>query len=513
MFHVKHLANRESFIRGIVRSSVLNTVSKFILFATSLILAKYFGAGIKTDIYFFLYSTLWLLITVFSSVHVAVIIPQAMREKEINGEKQAMRFFTFFFYAFMGGALFIMALFLINPVMWVSWVSKYDITVLESYRGMIIGFAPLFPLILITQYLLDVLNAYRYFTLPVLTGIINNVLAFLLLYLFHDVFDIYSMLLAIYLGYFLNFLHLILVMKRDLKWDFTPRNVHLKQNFKENFSVVLFGNFWGLLGKYATNYFLSSSLNGLLTAYTYGQKLTNVPTEAITNQFSSVSAIRLNELAAQNDSEKLKQVFLRLCNMLIFILVPIAALFYFYADDIVSFFYQRGEFNTQDVKNTAFFMRYLGFLLPIYAISNMVTRLYNAYQIVKFSTIYSIISNILMVCFLWIAFSNWGIWGIPFALLAQNLLNIIVAQLFIRYFFKNIAYEHVLLKFMLFTIGCMSLAYGIHRLFANLTWPGIVNAIAGSMLFCVVYLAINEVFKINVDVSEQIKARIRRLSF
>lgn len=505
MFHVKHLLNKESFVRGIVFSSIINTVSKLILFLTSLVLANIFGAGNNTDIYFYLYSTLWLFITVFSSLNVAVIIPEAMQRRSREGERQAMHFFTFFLYVFMVVSLVVMALLFLDPVLVVSWISKFDIPVLQEYRMMIFWFAPLFPIILVTQYLIDLLNAYRYFILPVVTGLINNVLALVFICLFFQILDLYSMILALYFGYFLHFGYLIYVMRRDFAWDFTPKIVYLKRHFKENFWVGLFGNFWNFIGKYATNYFLSASGIGLLTAYNYGQKLTNVPTEAITNQFSSVSAIRLNELMAQGSGQKSGSVFIRLCNVLIFILTPIATIFYFYAEDIVSLFYLRGEFGLEDVMNTAFFMRYLGFLLPLYGVHTIVSRLYNAGQIIKFSTIYSVISNILIIGFLWVAFSLWGIWGIPFALLVQFLLNVVVAHFFIKHFFPWIGYGRVLVNLALMIAGCLALASGIVYLFDLSPWSGMVKMIAGSVAFGLTYLGMNELFSINRDVSNYIK--------
>ena len=511
MFHVKHLAERESFVRGIMLSSVFNGISKCLLFAISLVLANYFGARDQTDIFFYLYNTLWLLITVFASLHVGVVIPEAMHRRAQNGEKEAIHFLTFFFYLFGGVSLMLMGLLFIHPVWLVSIVSKYDIEVLLKYRFMIISLAPLFPLILITQYLIDLLHAYRYFTLPVLTGLFNNVLSLLCIVLFYQKLELYAMVLALYVGYFLNFGYLIFTMKRHFSWDFTLKKVHLKSNFKMNFWVGFLGNIWNFVGKYDPNYFLSASGTGLLSAFNYGQKIANIPTDAITNQTSSVSAIRLNELVAEKNREKLNLVFSQICDMLIFILVPIAVLFYTYGHEIVSFCYLRGQFTIEDVAHTAYFVRYLGFLLPLFAINTIVSRLYNAGQIIKFSTIYSVVANILLVFFLWITFSHWGIWAIPFALLLQNLINVFAPLLFIRLFFKEIRYYRVLLHLFTFTIGCLALALSIRWVLSGIVWPEIVKAALGCFLFIIAYMSLNEIFKFNIDVSKYLHVWIKRL--
>ena len=496
---------REPFVRGIVRSSLFNLASKAVLFCTFLVLAYYFGTGEKTDVYFFLYSTLWLVVTIFSSLHVAVIVPEAMRRREQEGEKQGMQFFNYFFYIFLAIAGIGLVLFYIQPVTWVALISKFDFSILQGYRSLILGFLPLFPLIIACQYLVDLLNAYRYFTIPVLTGLFNNVIAFVLLFALHSVLDIYAMLWAAYIAYGINLLLLLYLMRRDLSWRFGFTRVSVGGVFRANFGIGFLGNVGNFLGKYAANYFCSGADAGLLTAYSYGQRTTNQPTEIITNQFSSVAAIRFNELVAQSNRAKLKTVFHQSVNMLLFILVPVAVIFFFYAQDIITILYQRGAFDAEAAKQTAFFARYLGFLIPLMGLNTVVTRLYNAGQIIRFSTIYSLIANGIQVLLLWFAYSRWGIWGLPFALLAQNVLNVLVAQIFLRIFFKGIGYSRALVMLAGLTLLCLGLVFGLRSLADLLPWHYLLKMGLACLLFAVMYLGVNKVFKINRDVSHYLR--------
>jgi len=476
-----------------------------VLFCTFLVLAYYFGTGEKTDVYFFLYGTLWLAVSIFSSLHVAVIVPEAMRRREQAGEKQGRQFFNYFFYIFLALAGLGLGAFYVKPVALVGLISKFDASVLQSYRSMILWFLPLFPLIVACQYLVDVMNAYRYFTRPVLTGLFNNVVAFVLLFALHEVLDIYAMLWAAYIGYGLNLLHLLYLMRRNLAWNFAFKRVSLGRVFLSNLGVGFIGNIGNFLGKYAANYFGSGADAGLLTAYNYGQRTTNQPTEIITNQFSSVAAIRFNELMAQTNRDKLKTVFHQSVNMLLFILVPIAVLFFFYAQDVIQILYQRGAFGAEEVRQTAFFARYLGFLIPLMGLNTLVTRLYNAGQIIRFSTIYSLIANGIQVLLLWFAYSRWGIWGLPFALLAQNILNVLVAQIFLRIFFRGIGYGRALGMLAGLTALCTGLVFGLRSLLDLLPWHYLLKMGLAFLLFGLLYLGVNEAFKINRDVSLYIR--------
>jgi len=503
---VQRLTKRESYIKGIALSSAFNLVSKFVLFAFGLLVTFYFGAKEKTDIYWFLYNTLWLVITIFSSLNIAVVIPEAMRRRTQEGAQNGMRFFTFFLYLFLFTSLAGLAIFyLLDPIRLLTSISKMEVNKLLEYEKLIRLFVPLLPIMLMVSYLSSILNAYRYFTIPVLTGLFNNIVTLVFLVLLHKYLDIYVLLTAAYAGNLLNLIHLIYVMRRDLSWDFSPKGIQVGRLFKENFVMGLFGNVGNFLGKYALIYFTSGSGPGLLTAFTYGQKTATIPTDVITDQVSSVAAIRLNELTAQQEQMRRKEVFMRSSRMLVFILTPIAALFFFFGEPITALLYQRGAFGPDDVKNTGFFLRYLGFLLPLYGINTMVTRLYNAGQIIKFSTIYSTIANLLLIGLLWISYSYWGIWGLPIALLTQNVVNVLVAEVFMRLFFKEINYLKVLAYFVWVLALSMAICGGIYYLSSFLAWSWWIKLPFAGALFVGIYLGMNELFKINGDVSNYLR--------
>ena len=499
---MKGLIKTNSFVKGIALSSTFNLVSKLILFVFSILAASYFGAQEKTDIYWYLNNTLWLVITVFYSLNVAVVIPEAMRRREQEGAQSGMRFFTFFFYFFLLVSVCGMGLMYgMGPMRLLAWVSKYEVEALQTYGRLIALFAPLFPIMLMVSYLTSLLHTYRYFTMPVFTGLLNNTVSILFLVLLHRYLDIYVLVCALYVGNLLNVCHLIYIMKKDLSWDFSFRWVPLNRLFKENFAMGLFGNVGNFLGKYALNYFAGGATPGLFTAYTYGQRMSNIPTDVITDQFSSVSAIRLNELTAQQETEKRKSVYMKSTRMLIFILTPIAAFFFFFGEPITALLYQRGHFGPEEVQHTGTFLRYFGMLIPLYGISTMVVRLYNAGQIIKFSVIYSTISNIVMIALLWGAYSYWGIWGLPFALLAQNIVNILAAEIYIRLFFREINYFKVLGYFVEVLALSMVLCGGVYYLSGLWLWSWWIKLPLAGILFVGLYVGTNELFPVNGDAS------------
>jgi len=503
---LQSLTKSDSFVKGIALSSTFNLVSKFTVFGYFIFVTYYFGAQGKTDIYWFLYNTLWQVIAVFYSLNIAVIIPEAMRRREQEGRQSGMRFFTFFFYFFLLAAVCgLLVIYALDPVWLLSKISKYRIETLESYRNLITWFAPIFPIMLMVSYLSSLLNAYRYFTIPVLTGLINNLVTLVFLVVLHKYLDIYALLAAVYAGNIFNLGRLLYIMRRDLSWNFLPQWVKVNKLYRQNFVMGLLGNVGNFFGKFAVTYFTSGASPGLLTAFTYGKKAADIPGEVVTDQFSAVAAIRINELTAQQEKERRKSVFMKSTRMLIFILTPIAAFFFFFGEPIIALLFQRGAFGVEEVQHTGIFLRYLGLLIPLYGINTMVTRLYNAGQIIKFSVIYNIFANILMIALLWIGYAYWGIWGLPFALLIQNLLNVLVAELFIYLFFREINYYKVLGYFMGVLALSVVVCGSLYVLSGFLLWSWWVKLPLVGLLFVGVYVGINERFVINSEASEYVR--------
>ena len=76
------LIKSESYKKGTVLSVLFNIISKGILFLLTIIIARYFGSNIKTDIYFFVFAAMILFSGFINSIDTAVLIPESMRIRE-----------------------------------------------------------------------------------------------------------------------------------------------------------------------------------------------------------------------------------------------------------------------------------------------------------------------------------------------------------------------------------------------------------------------------------------------
>ena len=84
------LIKAESYTRGMTLSVLFNIISKGILFLLTIIIARYFGSTIKTDIYFFVFTTMILFSSFINNIDTVVLIPESMRLREKEMKRQTV---------------------------------------------------------------------------------------------------------------------------------------------------------------------------------------------------------------------------------------------------------------------------------------------------------------------------------------------------------------------------------------------------------------------------------------
>lgn len=487
----------ESYQKGIAISSFFNVIAKIILFINSIVIAYYFGTQSSTDIYFFtMSSVIGLLITLISGLNIAVIIPESMRIREQENEVKSMYFLNFFLYLYLAVGIIIIVPILINPVDIFNFFSKFGNDVLNQNKSMLLLFIPLFILIMMANYLTDILTSYKFFTMPTIAAIFNNSSSLVFILIFHKILEVKSILLGLNISYLLNIIFLVYIMKKNIKWNFSLKFIKFSSKIKKNIIYAQAGNLASVLGSFAPIYILSSFGSGIITSLSYGQKTANIPNDFITSQFTAISGIRYNELFAQKNFSRLNMVFSETAKFLIFIMVPISVLGYIFSEDIIHILFQRGKFDLYSAKNSALFMKYLVLTLPFVALNGIAARLYMAAQLINYSFWYQIFANLLLIFMVWFGIKNYGSIGFPYALIAQNILNIIAIYFFLKYLLPIINYGKIILYFLLIIFLNVALGFIIALIVKNID-NTIIKIITGTSTYFIIYIMLNIIFKIN----------------
>lgn len=496
----------ESYKRGIAISTLYNVINKGLVFLSSIIVAYYFGTQIKTDIYFYAYNTIIIFSAFITSLNASVLIPESMRLRIQQGELPAMQFLNYFFYLYILLTVIICVILFLNPVKAFIIISDFPEQSLQNESAILLLATPLILLIPAVNLLTDILTSHKFFSIPMVAGIINGVFSILFLFLFHSVLGIFSLLTGLIISYVINFIILVILMKKKLHWQFRLKRLQIDKRIWKNIAFAQAGNITTSLSSYAPLYFLSGFSTGIITSLNFAQQLSSIPTTLITNQFSSVSGIKFNELYAKKEFSEISRVFLSTTSILLFILTPISSIFFLYSSSITSFLLERGAFEKSGVVYTSLFLQYMGLLLPMLAINTFVARLFMAGQKIMQSFTYQVAFNIVLIFFIWVGIQKTGITGYPLALIALHILNVLFCYILLKKFFPEVNYGKVLmlfLKIISLNFSILVLVLFVKDLLSSI--PGIANLILGSMLYIMILLIVNWKIKLSPEINLLLK--------
>ena len=291
----------ESYKKGIVLSTIFNILNKGLVFLSSLVVAYYFGAQLKMDIYFFAYNVILIISTFITSLNSSVLIPESIRLKTQHRNVDAMKFLNFFIYLYLGLTLLIALVFVLQPVSAFTVLSDFKRSSLQQHARILTLATPLILLMPIVNLLTDILTSYRFFSISMLAGIVNGIFSILFVVLGHSTLDIFSLLLGLLISYLVNLLLLLYLMKKRLHWNFEFKWFKVDARIWKNIGFAQAGNITSSLTVYAPLYLLSGFNAGIITSLNFAHQISFMPTNLVTNQFSAVAGIKFNELHAQQN--------------------------------------------------------------------------------------------------------------------------------------------------------------------------------------------------------------------
>lgn len=489
----------ESYRKGIVLSSAGNFISKFLFFLQGIVIAYYFGGQSKTDVYFYSISLVLLVGYFINTLDSSVLIPESMRLSEQKGKTESMRFLNLFFYFYLVLGVLLSFIFFLEPVQLFSLLSKFDVNILTDNRAMLLFSIPLLTLIILTGFLGSIMASYKYFTVPTLISSVNNFFALLSLVLFHDVFDVMSLYIGLLISYTFNLILLIYLMRKKLHWDFSFQFHRMEKRIFHNIFFAQGGNALSLLSSFVPIYVLSGFSAGVIASIHFGQKTAEAPNQG-TVQFSSVLGIKFNELYAKQDYAGLNTIFLSSVKFLLFACVPFSAIMFLYNEEIISLLFQHGAFNVESANLSAQVFKLFGFLLPLYALNTVSSRLFMAGQKMKEAFYNQLLLNGLIIILTILGIKYFGAIGFPLAFLSVYLFSIFSYYAWMNFIFPFIHYTEIFIYILKLVILNGGIGFLIYWLKSFLPEPAIINLICGVSIYFISVIIVNYILNINDDV-------------
>ncbi len=446
------LIKTESYTKGMLLSVLFNIISKGILFLLTVIIARYFGSDIKTDIYFFVFTTMVLFSGFVNSLDTAVLIPESMRIRENEGEAKAMDFLNYFLLIyFIIGVLFTLIMYFFGTTVF-GLISKFAGADIITYRNYFWAGSLFFIFHLLTNYLNNILTSLKYFSLPLFISSIKSCVVIVCIFLLKEKYDVLSVIIGGLISYAINLFIQVYILHKVAGWKFFFKKPVIRKAIWGNVFYAELGQLTTVASSMFPLYLLSGFGSGIISVMNYGKNIADIPNTLVTSQFANVSGIKLNEEFARKDHAGMNETFLYTSKLMVFILVPTGCFMFVFAEPITSLFYKRGNFTQEAVIDAAKFMQLLSITIFSIGINAIVTRIFIAMQAIKQSLLYQVVLNVLLIAAIWLLTKNYGEYGYPYGIIFVNLVNFIGMYFICRKYFTAIEYG----KLLKYTAGIMA---------------------------------------------------------
>lgn len=494
----------ESYKRGTAFSVLFNILSKGILFVMTIIIARYFGSNIKTDIYFFVFGTMLLFSGLINNIDTAVLIPESMRRREREGNAAAENFLNFFLYIYTAiGILFSLFMYFFGTGVF-GLISKFPEADILQYRDYFRVGSLFFIFHLLTNYLNAVLTSLRFFSVPMLISTIKSAIAIAGIFLLKADYDVLSVFLAGLLSYALNLVILLLVLKQAAGWNFRFHKPLLRRNMWHNVIFSELGQAATLASSLFPLYLLSGFGSGVISLMNYGKNIADIPNTLVTSQVSNVSGIKLNEEGARQDMDTMNDTFLKTTRLLLFLLVPMGFFLFAFAKPLVEIFYHSRHFSAGAVNEAAFFLKLLAVSLFTTGINTMVTRVFIAVQAIRQAFFYQVLLNLLLIAVTWLCTRMYGAYGYAYGILLVNLLNYIGMYFVCKWLVPKLNYVSLLSYGAVILVINGLIAAGLMALAQQVKADNFTVVIIGFLIYSVILLLLNKVLNLNTELSRLI---------
>ncbi|HOX23550.1 MAG TPA: lipid II flippase MurJ, partial [Elusimicrobiales bacterium] len=174
---------------------------------------------------------------------------------------------------------------------------------------MLAGAAVLLPLMLFCILLTDILASRKFFTMPMVSNMLNSVFVLVFLFAFRERMGLASAMFGLLAAWGFQAVLLAYMMRSSFGWNFTSVGGLPERRVLKNMLYSQVGNATTFFASVFPLALLSGMGHGVVSALNYGRQAAELPNMLVTNQVSSVLGIKLNELQAKKDEMGTARVF------------------------------------------------------------------------------------------------------------------------------------------------------------------------------------------------------------
>lgn len=418
--------------------ALVTILSKFVGFFRDVITAKYYGASVVSDAYFYAYQIPSFAIILlggvggpFHSATVAVfskLIPDLHQKPSefVNKLYNTFLVLSVFFFSMLGLLCYVFS----NQIMGLIISNGTpDLIALAATHLRIM--TPVFIVGGIVGIYYGLLITYKKFMLPNFSPMVMSIVIIAAVCLAKE--DNAGLVLAwaTTVGAICQFLLQFPQIKK-IGFTFKPNfnfmnNVELK-SICELLVPAVFSSTIGQLHIYVDMFFTSSLREGAWTALGYANRIFQFPVGILVTAFLVPLFPLFTRLVAKNDMDGIKAYFNKGVGLLFFVAMPIIIGIFTVGLDCVRLVFERGAFTLNDSIMVFDALLYLSFSILPYVFRDSITRVYYAFDDSKTPFLIATSSILLKVIFnyIFISILGWQIGGITLSTSLVTLYNAVV---------------------------------------------------------------------------------------
>ena len=489
--------------------ALVTILSKFVGFFRDVVTAKYYGASIVSDAYFYAYQIPSFAIILlggvggpFHSATVAIfskLIPDINSKPSefVNKLYNTFLVLSVFFFSMLGLLCYLFS----NQIMGII-ISNGTPELISLAALHLRIMTPVFIVGGIVGIYYGLLITYKKFMLPNFSPMVMSIVIIIAVCMAKN--DNAGLVLAwaTTVGAICQFLLQFPQIKK-IGFKFHPNlnfanNAELK-SICELLVPAVFSSTIGQLHIYVDMFFTSALREGAWTALGYANRIFQFPVGILVTAFLVPLFPLFTRLVAKNDMEGIKEYFNKGVGLLFFVAIPIIIGILALGLDCVKLVFERGEFTASDSLMVFDALLYLSFSILPYVFRDSITRVYYAFDDSKTPFLVAASSILLKFIFNYIFISKlgWQIGGITLSTSLVTLYNALVLGILIskkvQMDYKNLFIN--LLKMMF--VGGLTLIVSFYCVKLTSDLNILLRLILISIEIFGLYVMLSYMFKVN----------------
>ncbi|MCX7919969.1 MAG: polysaccharide biosynthesis C-terminal domain-containing protein [bacterium] len=401
-----------SIVRDTLVTTFFATGGKAVGFLIPFFIAAWYGVGTDTDAFFFAYSLIIYLATIFAPVLESIIVP-FIAEKKANDEDISV-----FVGRILGlsaiGLLAISGIFLVVIKPLLSVLTRFSSDGLTLIYELLLETIPLIVLLVWTSILSGALNAYKVFVIPAISPALRAVITLGFIFLFKESLGVHAIALGYVIGEVFR-LGLLFLLIRQLQLF----RIRIVFNWEPTFAKFLNIAGYQLVGMAIMaftpiiNKAMASWLgSGSVSILEYADRLYMIPVTFFTSGFTVTLLAHWSERYQNTSAKWLEQAVIQAVKIIGGIGLVLTLILYFGRGIFVSLVYGYGKFQPQLVNEVAQVFGIFVLSLTPYFLSQIYVRAILVRKQTQFLLYLSLFRTVATIVLNWFFMQRFGVTGI-----------------------------------------------------------------------------------------------------